>query len=94
MSNAIKDGKRAVARVPTADEILAYTAITGAKNKSGIYHKTCFHLHTPASYDYKLTRDWSSEQYRSSSAEDVLKMCQVAQIILPSISVDNITEHL
>lgn len=34
--------------------IKAYQSFMQADKKSGTYHKGIFHLHTPASYDYRL----------------------------------------
>lgn len=40
-----------------------YNKICSVKSKYGIYHKTLFHLHTPASYDYKLLEGWKPEDF-------------------------------
>ena len=39
------------------DEKIAYEAIKNLKDKFGVFHKTCFHIHTPESYDFKLKSD-------------------------------------
>ncbi len=79
-------------RNPSQEEIEVYNAISGARDKSGVYHKTCFHLHTPASFDYRLKQEWTPEQYLEIQDAELLKLCQEERIILPQISIDDISE--
>ena len=51
-------------KIPMPDEKIAYEAIKNLKDKFGVFHKTCFHIHTPESYDFKLKSDWSSSDYK------------------------------
>ena len=44
-----------------------YQAIKRQKEQFGTYYKACLHLHTPASYDYKLIKDWDDDGYRKAS---------------------------
>lgn len=80
-------------RNPTKEEIAVYNAINNAKDKSGVYHKTCFHLHTPASYDYRLRRDWSAGQYVEVSDAELFALCQKERIILPQLSLEDIVDE-
>lgn len=51
-----------------------YKKIIEEKKKFGKYHKTIFHLHTPASYDYKLLADSKySNYYKECSDEEILE---------------------
>ncbi len=50
-------------KAPVRDERIAYETMIKLKEKFGTFHKTCFHVHTPASYDYKLLDGWSDAQY-------------------------------
>jgi len=60
---------------PMSDERAAYDAMKNAKEKFGIFHKSCFHIHTPESYDYKLKSDWSISDYQSASDEELFNLC-------------------
>ena len=52
-----------------------YNKINGLKIKYGIFHKCVFHMHSPASYDYKLLNCYSAEDYQKCSASDVYNLC-------------------
>ena len=41
-----------------------YQELTNSKEKFGSFHKTLIHLHTPASYDYKLFSNWTTTKYK------------------------------
>ncbi len=52
-----------------------YKKIKDTKNKYGTYYKTVFHLHTPESYDYKLRKEWKSEEYKKKAVEEIFQEC-------------------
>lgn len=77
--------------VPTRNEKIAYEAIKNGKEKFGVFHKACFHIHTPASYDYKLLSQWSNSDYSSASEQDIFDIC-IKRTVLPEIiALDSIT---
>lgn len=82
--------KAAEIRKPTKKEKQAYEAITGGKKSYGIYHKCCFHLHTPVSYDYSLIGDWDSDRYKDSSAQDILDKCIERHVVINTITLDDV----
>ena len=49
-----------------------YKAICSTKEQYGKYRKTLFHLHTPASHDYRML---------SGSSEGFLKQCTVQELV-------------
>ena len=73
------------------DEKAAYEAMKNAKEKFGTFHKTCFHVHTPESYDYKLRSDWSSKDYQSASEKDIFDICIERKVIPNIITFDSFT---
>ena len=75
--------KSAKVRKPTAKEKRAYDSLVGGKVSFGVYHKSCFHLHTPVSYDYKLLGEWTPEQYSNATEQDLLEKCIKRQVIPP-----------
>lgn len=77
-------------RKPTKKEKQAYEAITGGKKSYGIYHKCCFHLHTPVSYDYTLLKDWNEDQYKDASAQVILEKCIERHAIMNTITLDDV----
>ena len=48
-----------------------YKKIKASKNKMGDYKKTLFHVHTPASYDYRFKSEWNSNDYKELSEQDL-----------------------
>lgn len=82
--------KAAEIRRPTKKEKQVYEAITGGKKSYGKYHKCCFHLHTPVSYDYALLRDWDSDQYKKSSAQVILEKCIERHVVINTITLDDV----
>lgn len=40
----------------------------------GEYHKTLLHIHTPASYDYKLFEEWGNEYFKNLSEDKMIKI--------------------
>lgn len=77
-------------RKPTSKEKKAYEAITKGKISYGTYHKTCFHLHTPVSYDYRLFSEWDDKQFESATAHDLLQMCIDHQVVINTVTLDDI----
>lgn len=52
-----------------------YQKIKNTPAKYGEYRKTLFHLHTPASHDYRLLQEWDDNKYKSSSDEELIRLC-------------------
>lgn len=53
----------------------AYDELLKTKNKCRKYSKTLFHIHTPASHDYRLFKVWndlSEKEWNKLSVEDYL----------------------
>lgn len=65
-----------------------YSAIKNAKVKYGRFHKTCFHLHTPLSYDYRLFETWDAKDLASASQETLLEKCIEKKIIPVGANLD------
>ncbi|MHB8128956.1 MAG: Spaf_1101 family AAA-like ATPase [Mobilitalea sp.] len=60
----------------TTDEYEAYKKINSMKRKFGTFHKCIFHLHTPASYDYKLLKEYKDENhYQKCNDKDMYELC-------------------
>lgn len=76
--------------VPMPDEKNAYEAIKNKKEKFGTFHKVCFHIHTPESYDYKLFSQWSCDDYISASEQDIYDICIERKTFPEIITLDNI----
>ena len=77
--------------VPMSDEKKAYETIKNRKEKFGTFHKTCFHIHTSESYDYKLLSQWSHNDYISASEQDIFDICIERKVLPEIITLDNIT---
>lgn len=58
--------------------------IMNENSKSGTYYKTIFHLHTPASHDYKLLNSTKYNYYYSQCSEE--EMLEVALKQMPYLS--------
>ena len=77
--------------IPMApDQIRAYNAILKKKDNFGTFHKTCFHLHTPASHDYQLLERWSKDDYRNASAQEILNVCITRHVLPLSATLEDI----
>lgn len=74
-----------------SDQLRAYEAITKDKVKYGVYHKTCFHVHTPASYDYRLFKGWTDSRFKEATDEELYSLC-VKNHVFPEeiIKIENI----
>lgn len=66
------------------DEKLAYETIKQNKEKFGVFYKTCFHVHTPESYDYKLMMNWDKNIYKKCSDEEIFELC-IVRNVFPNI---------
>lgn len=75
---------------PDSDTKRAYDAIKRCKTKFGIYQKTCFHIHTPASYDYKLISDWEKNGYAAASDVQIYDICIKNKVFPNTIKLDDI----
>lgn len=77
-------------RKPTNRERKIYDAITTGKRGYGEYHKSCFHLHTPASYDYTLLSGWKDSEYRAASEHKIYDACVAKKVIPCNFNLDDI----
>lgn len=75
---------------PMSDEKAAYDAIKNTKEKFGTFHKTCFHIHTPESYDYKLLSKWSHNDYIAASEQNIFDICIERKVLPEIITLDSI----
>lgn len=78
---------------PRSDEKAAYEAMRDIKEKFGAYHKTCFHIHTPESYDYKLRSDWTCDDFKSASDEDLRNLCIEKKVFPEEFKFDDIESN-
>lgn len=69
---------------PMRDEENAYNKINNFKKLFGVFYKTCFHVHTPESHDYKLMNNWDHSCYETASDEDIYKIC-VERNVFPDL---------
>ena len=67
-----------------------YSIIINTKKKYGVYYKTLFHLHTPASHDYKLKKEWKSEYYDKCSVEELIALCKETAAFPPEYRLDGV----
>ena len=77
-------------KTPVIDRKRAYEALKSCKTKFGIYQKTCFHIHTPASYDYKLISEWNKSDYEKSTDENIYDICLKNKVIPPIFKLEDI----
>lgn len=75
---------------PTPDEKAAYDTISDKKDKFGTFHKVCFHIHTPESYDYKLFSQWLHSDYVKNSEQDIYDICREKKILPEAFTLDSI----
>lgn len=73
------------------DERTAYETIMRMKEGFGTFHKTCFHVHTPASYDYKLLGGWSDLNYKLASEQDIYRICIERNVFPEMLTLNSIT---
>lgn len=66
----------------TYEEVVeAYKKIKKENDKFGKLRKTIFHVHTPASYDYRLFKDLSEKDYKKLSEEELENIVYEKEII-------------
>ncbi|MCH4260123.1 MAG: AAA family ATPase [Clostridium tyrobutyricum] len=60
-----------------SDAITAYNKISNLKEKFGVFYKSVFHIHTPASHDFKLLYKFkdNDKKYKLLSDIDIYKLC-------------------
>ncbi len=75
---------------PMLDERKAYETIKGTKERFGIYHKTCFHVHTPVSHDYRLLNTWSEEDYKRATEQDIYEICKARKVIPNAVNIEDV----
>lgn len=75
--------------MPESDQKAAYETMINMKEKFGVFYRTCFHIHTPASYDYKLLKEWDEQKYKDASETDVFELCVKRRVIPDSLTVDD-----
>lgn len=71
-------------KMPTKDIKNAYEKIKKQRELFGVFRKSCFHIHTPSSYDYKLTKDWPEGKYATATEDEVYDLC-IAKNVFPGI---------
>ncbi len=76
------------------EQIQAFSKIKSKKNKFGVFHKTCFHIHTPESHDYCLLDSWNTKTYKSKSDQDILEACHVHKVFPVSITLNYFDDSL
>jgi len=76
------------------EEHRAYTAIVSEKCKYGVFHKTCFHLHTPESHDFQLFENWSMRTYKEKTAQEIYDICCERKVFPPIFAFDDLDGDL
>lgn len=54
----------------------SYKQLKTVKNTAGTFHKVLFHLHTPASYDYKFLENSKGKLWNAYTEEEILQLCK------------------
>ena len=67
-----------------------YKAIKSSKAKYGVYRKTLFHLHTPASYDFHLLSNWKVDDFRKCSEEKIVSECYKQGVLPKAFARENL----
>lgn len=76
--------------LPMPDEKAAYETIRNSKEKFGVFYKTCFHIHTPESYDYKLLGLWKPEDYKKATEQEIFDVCIERGAFPKALTLDDI----
>ena len=76
---------------PMRDERIAYETMIKMKEEFGTFHKTCFHVHTPASYDYKLLDGWSDAKFKLATEQDIYSICIERNVFPEVIKLESIS---
>ena len=66
----------------------ALNSIIKNNNKFGRYWKSIFHIHTPASHDFKLISSKDEKWYKQASGLDIYKMCIDNKVFPEEIDID------
>lgn len=74
------------------DEQKAYETMKNMKDKFGTFHKTCFHLHTPASHDYTLREAWDENYYKNIEAQELFLLCLEKKIFPDKFTLEELPE--
>lgn len=61
----------------------AYNIIKSQKDKFGVFHKTLFHVHTPASHDFKLIS--TCKNFKELSIDSIYQLCINSNVFPDSI---------
>lgn len=69
-----------------------YQAICKEKDHFGKYTKSCIHIHTPESYDYRLLQCWTCNDYKSKNEEDILDECYKRGALPDSFSLSSLEQ--
>lgn len=77
--------------LPMSDEKTAYETMKNRKERFGTFHKSCFHIHTPESYDYRLFDKWSRNDYEAASTQSLFDICIDRKVFPKIITLDDIT---
>lgn len=75
---------------PSIDQKRAYEAIISRKEKFGVFHRTCMHLHTPASHDYRLIKTWEEKNYKNATDQEVLNLCIEEHVLPENYALDDL----
>ena len=67
-----------------------YKTIKSSKAKYGVYRKTLFHLHTPASHDYRLLSKWDEDTYKKCSEDVILSECYKQGVLPKAFARENL----
>lgn len=73
---------------PMRDEANAYYTIKNFQKMFGVFRKTCFHVHTPESHDYKLMSNWDHNHYETATDEDIYKICVERNVFPDLVKID------
>ena len=60
------------------------------KCRYGEYKKICLHIHTPASYDYKLRSEWSVKDYKEATEDSIFCICLEQKVFPKDYSITDI----
>lgn len=70
-----------------------YKNLSEEKFEFGTFHKACFHIHTPASHDYTLIKEWTEKNYFDAETEDIYNICLKRNVFPSNFEVDTFTNN-
>ena len=76
-----------------SNEREAYESLKKNNNKSGKYFKSVFHIHTPASHDFKLISSEDENWYKSLSDLDVYEICINNKVFPDIVTIDTFSDE-